>query len=76
MCYTTANIVVIDNRNEASIEPFQANYIKTFNGMCILVLKSKKGEQGEIKIEASVQGLKTSYVTINAKLKICQHLIM
>jgi beta-galactosidase len=62
-----ATIAAVDNGNAASIEPFQANYRKAFNGLCLLVLKSKKGEQGEVKIEASSQGLKTCYAIIKTK---------
>ncbi len=59
-----ASIAAVDNGNAASIEPFQANYRKTFNGLCLLVIKSKKGEAGEVKIEASSPGLKTTVITV------------
>lgn len=62
-----ATIAAVDNGNAASVEPFQANYRKAFNGLCLLVIKSKKGQAGEIKIEASSVGLKTTVVTINTK---------
>jgi beta-galactosidase len=62
-----ATIAAVDNGNAASIEPFQANYRKAFNGLCLLVIKSKKGEQGEVKIEASAPGLKTSVITVTVK---------
>ena len=62
-----ATIAAVDNGNAASTEPFQANYRKAFNGLCLLVIKSKKGKAGEIKIEASSPGLKTSVVTVVTK---------
>lgn len=62
-----ATIAAVDNGNAASIEPFQANDRKAFNGLCLLVIKSKKGEPGEVKIEASSTGLKTSVVTVITK---------
>jgi beta-galactosidase len=62
-----ATIAAVDNGNAASIEPFQANYRKAFNGLCLLVIKSKRGEPGEVKIEASSPGLKTSVITIMTK---------
>jgi beta-galactosidase len=62
-----ATIAAVDNGNAASIEPFQANYRKAFNGLCLLVIKSKKGQKGEVKIEASSPGLKTSVITLSTK---------
>ena len=62
-----ATIAAVDNGNAASTESFQANYRKTFNGLCLLIIKSKKGEPGEVKIEASSPGLKTSVVTVVTK---------
>jgi beta-galactosidase len=62
-----ATIAAVDNGNAASLEPFQANYRKAFNGLCLLVIKSKKGQKGEVKIEASSPGLKTSVITLSAK---------
>ncbi|RXK61630.1 DUF4982 domain-containing protein [Lacibacter luteus] len=60
-----ATIAAVDNGNAASTEPFQANYRKTFNGLCLLVIRSKKGAAGEVKIEASSAGLKTSAIIIS-----------
>lgn len=62
-----ATIAAVDNGNAASTEPFQANYRKAFNGLCLLVIKSKKGVAGEVKIEASSPGLKTSVITVVTK---------
>ncbi len=62
-----ATIAAVDNGNAASIEPFQANYRKAFNGLCLLVIKSKKGKVGEVKIEALSPGLKTAVITVNTK---------
>lgn len=62
-----ATIAAVDNGNAASTESFQANYRKAFNGLCLLVIKSKKGVAGEVKIEASSPGLKTSVITVVTK---------
>lgn len=60
-------IAAVGNGNAASTEAFQANYRKAFNGLCLLVIKSKKGETGEITIEASSRGLKSNTLTIKTK---------
>jgi beta-galactosidase len=66
-----ATITAVGNGNAASIEPFQANYRKAFNGLCLLVIKSIKGKSGEITIEASSKGLNSKIIklktTINKK---------
>jgi beta-galactosidase len=62
-----ATIAAVDNGNAASTEPFQANSRMAFNGLCLLVLKSKKGAAGEVKIEALSPGLKPTVVTIQTK---------
>jgi beta-galactosidase len=62
-----ATIAAVDNGNAASTEPFQASYRTTFNGLCLLVIKSKKGEPGEVKIEASSPGLKTTVISVITK---------
>lgn len=59
-----ATIAAVGNGNAASTEPFQANYRKAFNGLCLLVVKSKNGEAGEVIIEASSEGLKSKIITI------------
>jgi beta-galactosidase len=61
-----ATIAAVGNGNAASTEPFQANYRKAFNGLCLLVIKSKKGETGDITIEASSKGLESKIITIKA----------
>jgi beta-galactosidase len=62
-----AIIAAVDNGNAVSLEPFRANYRHAFNGLCLIVVKSKKGEVGEVHIEASSEGLKSSITTIKTK---------
>ncbi len=59
-----ASIAAVGNGNAASTEPFQANYRKAFNGLCLLVVKSKKDEVGEVIIEATSDGLRSEKLTI------------
>ena len=62
-----ATIAAVGNGNSISTEPFQANYRKAFNGLCLLVIKSKKGAKGEISVEAISEGLNSKKITIQAK---------
>jgi beta-galactosidase len=61
-----ATIAAVDNGNAASIEPFQASYRKAFNGLCLLVIKSNKGEKGEVTIEATSAGLQSKTIIIKS----------
>lgn len=62
-------IAAVGNGNAATTEPFQANYRKTFNGLCMLIIKSKAGEEGEISIKADADQLEgaTTVLTSSAR---------
>ena len=62
-----ATIAAVGNGNAASLEPFRADYRKAFNGKCLLVIKSKKGETGDVDIEAVSEGLKGQTIKIQTK---------
>jgi len=62
-----ATIAAVGNGDATSLEPFQANYRTAFNGLCMLILKSKKGEEGDVHIEAISDGLKNSKIAIKSK---------
>jgi beta-galactosidase len=59
-------IAGVDNGYQASHEPFKANKRKAFKGMCLAIIQSN-GETGNIQIEATSDGLKSSTITIEAK---------
>lgn len=62
-----ATIAAVGNGNAATTEPFQANYRKAFNGLCMLIIKSKRNEMGEIKIIASSENLKSDNTVVSSK---------
>jgi beta-galactosidase len=47
-----ATIAAVGNGNAATTEPFIADYRKAFNGLCLLIVKSKTGEGGKVTIKA------------------------
>ncbi len=49
-------LAAVGSGDQTSLESFQSNKRKAFNGMCLLVVKSLEAK-GEIKIEASSNGL-------------------
>lgn len=56
----------VDNGNEISLEPFQANERKAFNGMALVIIKGNRAE-GQIQLEASSPGLKSARLDLNSK---------
>ena len=46
-----------DNGNAASIESFQADKHTAFNGLALLIVRSKAGQPGRIQVTASSEGL-------------------
>jgi beta-galactosidase len=54
----------VDNGNPATVEPFQADYRKTFNGLALLIVRSENGKPGRVKITAFSEGLKSGETTV------------
>ena len=59
-------IAGVDNGSETDHDPFKADYRKTFNGRCLVVVQST-GKAGQTKLEAAADGLESSSVTIKTK---------
>jgi beta-galactosidase len=59
-------IVATDNGDATSFESFQAPERNAFNGMALVIVKSKAGEPGTIKLTATADGLKSAEVKIRA----------
>jgi beta-galactosidase len=58
-----ASIAAVGNGNSMSYEPFQADYRKAFNGLCLLVLRSGDSA-GEIVVSATSEGLAPTSLTM------------
>ncbi|AZQ64799.1 DUF4982 domain-containing protein [Flammeovirga pectinis] len=63
-------IAGVGNGNAATVESFQGNNRKAFNGLCMLIIKSVKGQTGDIKIKAKSEGLTTATVKIKTTRKL------
>jgi beta-galactosidase len=59
-------IEAVDNGNAATTEPFQADYRKAFNGLALLIVRSRAGESGSIPITAKSDGLAAASITLTA----------
>jgi beta-galactosidase len=58
-------IVAVDNGDATSHDPFQANYRKAFNGMCLVIVKAEKGAAGAFVVKGSSKGLKSAAVSLS-----------
>lgn len=59
-------IAGVDNGLQTSHEPFKANYRKTFNGMCLLIVQTDK-TSGEIRVETTSEGLQNAEIQLKTK---------
>jgi len=62
-----AVIAGVGNGNPLSLEPFQANSRKLFFGKAMLIVRSVKGEIGEVRITARADGLSAASSLIHVR---------
>ena len=62
-----AEIAAVDNGNPISFEPFQASERKAFNGLALVILRTKPGQSGPITLRAISDGLSPAEVKLEAK---------
>ncbi len=60
-------IAGVDNGNAATEEPFQADHRKAFNGLALLIVRSKAGEAGTIRVAATSDQLVEGSAEISAR---------
>lgn len=60
-------IVAVDNGDPTSLEPFHATQCKAFNGLCLVIVRAKRGETGSVTLTATSDGLTQGQTTINVK---------
>jgi len=60
-------IVAVDNGDATSFEPFQATERDAYNGLALVIVRSKKGETGKISVKADSDGLKSGLISVTAK---------
>ena len=57
-------IVAVDNGDATSFEPFQARERTTYNGLALVVIRTKRGEPGALTLTAHGDGLGTATVAL------------
>lgn len=58
-------IVATDNGDPASFVSFASHEREAFNGLCLVIVRAKKGQTGKIRLTAEAEGLKPQTITIN-----------
>jgi len=61
-------IEAVDNGNAASVEPFQADHRKAFNGLALLIVRPEAGHAGTIRVEATSDGLRSANAELTTAL--------
>jgi beta-galactosidase len=60
----SGRIAAVDNGNPATVESFQADNRKAFNGLCLLIVRSQQGKSGKIRVTALSDGLNSAEAII------------
>ena len=61
-----ADIVGTNNGDPTSHESLKNKYIKTFNGLALVVLKSQKCRKGKVRLTATSDGLEEQSIELKA----------
>lgn len=64
-----AVIAGVDNGDAHSMEPFQSDRRQLFNGKALVILRSKRGEEGEVTLTISSDGIPDAQVKMQTRLK-------
>jgi beta-galactosidase len=62
-----AEIAGVGNGNPLSLEPFQSDSRKLFYGKAMLILRTKDGKAGKVRITAESEGLDAATVTVQCQ---------
>jgi beta-galactosidase len=60
------SIEAVDNGNAATVEAFHADHRHAFNGLALLIVRSRAGQAGAIQVRAVSAGLAQGAATITA----------
>jgi beta-galactosidase len=60
-------VVAMDNGDATDLESFQSINRKTYNGLALVVIRSKRGQEGIVRLSVSSDGLTSSTVSIHSR---------
>ncbi len=59
-------IVAVDNGDPTSLESFQSKEREAFNGLLLVIVRTRRGQPGEIKLKAQADGLSGTEIFIRS----------
>ncbi len=62
-----AEIAAVDNGDATSFEPFQATERQAYNGLALVIVRTKPGQTGAITLKAHTEGLQSGTVTVKSE---------
>jgi len=60
-------IVAVDNGDATSHDSFQSKECRAYNGLCLVIIRSKRGEPGTITLKARSEGLTAAEIRLRSK---------
>jgi len=60
-------IIAMDNGDASDLESFQSTNRKAYNGLALVIVRSKRGQKGNIRLNLSSDGLTSSVVSISSR---------
>ena len=60
-------IVAVDNGDATSHDSFQSKERRAYNGLCLVTIRSKRGEPGTITLKARSEGLTAAEIRLRSK---------
>jgi len=61
-----AEIVAVDSGDATSHESFQAKERNAYNGLCLVIVRTKAGKAGQFKLKAKSEGLNDAEISITS----------
>ncbi|MCK6693662.1 MAG: hypothetical protein L6Q97_16395 [Thermoanaerobaculia bacterium] len=61
-----AEIAGVDNGNPRSLAPFQTDNVQAFYGKAMLILRTREGNPGKVRVTASGNGLREGRISIES----------
>ena len=60
-------IVAVDNGDATNLESFQTSERNAYNGLCLVIVRAKAGQAGQIRLKAAADGLTGGGITIASR---------
>jgi len=60
-------IVAVDNGDATNLETFQSPERNAYNGLCLVIVRAKAGQGGQVKLKAQADGLAAGEILISSR---------